>query len=113
MMTEEEKAQLDALLIRCREAQAEADRACMELIQASQRFRLARLADHLAADYGSAPLSRDQLLAWLSDQVAHFKASGITSDTVTILIDKAYQKLLQTPPAGSVHLTASVASTGL
>lgn len=84
------------LLDGCRAAQAEADKASAELADAMRLHRFNRLADQLGDAFGPVPLSRDELLAFLADQVERVKAVGVPdSTTATALIDAAYVELQQ------------------
>lgn len=84
------------LLERCREAQADADKASAELAEALRLHRFNRLADQLEDAFGPVPMSRPDLLAFLADQVERVKAVGVPdSTTATAMIDAAYVELQQ------------------
>lgn len=84
------------LLDGLKKAAEEADRASVELAEAMRLHRFNRLADQLADEYGPVPLSRDDLLAFLADQLERIKAVGVPdSVTATRMIDAAYLELQQ------------------
>ncbi|MFB8831039.1 hypothetical protein ACE0DR_20845 [Azotobacter sp. CWF10] len=60
-----------------------------------QHHCLIDLADQLEQEFGPALLTREELLAWLAEQVEAIKAAGITDcDSATDMIDSAYLELL-------------------
>lgn len=82
------------LLERCKQAQADADKASAELAEALRLHRLNRLADQLVDAFGPVPLSRPDLLEFLADQVERIKAVGVPdSATATAMIDAAFLEL--------------------
>ena len=84
------------LLDGLRKAKEEADQASADLSSTVRLHRFNRLADQLGDAFGPVPLSRDELLAFLADQVERVKAVGVPdSTTATALIDAAYVELQQ------------------
>lgn len=82
------------LLDGLRKAKEEADQASADLSSTVRLHRFNRLADQLGDAFGPVPLSRDELLAFLADQVKRIKAVGVPdSTTATALIDAAYVEL--------------------
>ncbi|WP_349616299.1 hypothetical protein [Azotobacter salinestris] len=60
-----------------------------------QRHRLIDLADQLEQEFGPALLTREELLAWLAEQIEAIKAAGVTDgNSATEMIDNAYLELL-------------------
>lgn len=85
-----------ALLARLQQAQEAADKSSAESAEAMRLHRLRRLADQLAEEFGPCGLSRDDLLAFLADQVERIKAAGVPeSTTVAAMIDAAYLELIR------------------
>lgn len=84
------------LLDGLRKAKEEADQASADLSSTVRLHRFNRLADQLGDAFGPVPLSRDELLAFLADQVERIKAVGVPdSTTATAMIDAAYVELQQ------------------
>lgn len=94
MIDHDEDTSTSELLERCREAQADADKASSELAEALRLHRLNRLADQLIEEYGACPLSREDLVAFLADQVERVKVAGVPGgDLATAMIDAAFLEL--------------------
>lgn len=93
---DEETTSTAELLEGCKQAQEDADKASAELAEAMRLHRLNRLADQLQDEFGPAPLSRADLLAFLADQVERLKAAGVPGGGLaTAMIDAAYLELQQ------------------
>lgn len=63
--------------------------------EVDQHHRLISLADQLEQEFGPVLLTREDLLAWLAEQIEGIKAAGITDcDSANDMIDSAYLELL-------------------
>lgn len=61
-----------------------------------QRYWLTNLADRLEKSFGPTLLAREELLAWLAEQIERIGTSGITDcGLASTLIDEAYQEWLK------------------
>lgn len=87
---------LSDLLAHYGEVHDEIKRAAAEFAtEVDQRHRLIDLAEQLEQEFGPALLTREELLAWLAEQVEGIRAAGITDcDSAAYMLDSAYLELL-------------------
>lgn len=87
---------LAALLARRSEGRTEARRLTAELAAGIYEcHQLTHLADQLAQEFGPALLTREELLAWLAEQIERIKAAGIVDcNSAMGMINNAYLELL-------------------
>ncbi|MFB8830890.1 hypothetical protein ACE0DR_19725 [Azotobacter sp. CWF10] len=75
-----------------------------------QRYWLTNLADRLEKSFGPTLLAREELLAWLAEQIERIGASGITDcGLASDLIDEAYQARLK---IGSARFSSAIFGDG-
>ncbi|ASL25394.1 hypothetical protein [Azotobacter chroococcum] len=87
---------LAALLADYREAQVMQGATAELATEIYRLYRLTNLADRLEEAFGPTLLAREEILAWLAEQIEQIGTAGIADcDLASGLIDAAYRERLK------------------